>query len=125
MYDREKKAGGLLHIILPERIRRDDKLSKYADTGIPLLVELMEKRFKSDMDILTVKIFGGAKILKAESDLLNIGKSNEIVTRKILKNMGIKVVAARAGGTKSYKISLDTETGIVQSRILGESVEEY
>ncbi len=125
LFDKIGKVGGLLHIMLPKCITRNDRLSKYADTGIPLLVDLMEKRNKSDRKILTAKIFGGANMLNANSNLFNIGKSNEIMTKEVLKRMGIRVVASKLGGTKSHRISLDTETGIVRSRILGNPVEEY
>ncbi len=125
LFDKKKKVGGLLHIMLPKCLSKNDKLSKYADTGIPLLVDLMEKRVDSDRNILTAKIFGGANMLNKSNNLFNIGKSNEIMTKEILKSMGIRVIASKLGGTKSHRISLNTETGIVQSRILGRPVEEY
>ncbi len=125
LFDSIRKVGGMIHIMLPVCTNRNDKLSKYADTGIPLLVDTMEKRAKSDRKALTAKIFGGAKMLKTGSNLLNIGMSNEIKTREILKKMRIRIVAGRIGGSKSHRISFNTETGIVQSWILGESEEKY
>ncbi len=125
LYDSIMRVGGLIHIMLPICMTKNDKLSKYADTGIPLLVDLMEKRAKTDRKALTAKIFGGATMLNAGSNIFNIGMSNEVKTKEILSNIGIRIVAARIGGTKSHRISLNTETGIVQSIILGGSEVKY
>ncbi len=42
LYDKYNKVGGMVHIMLPEN-RKGLKPAKYADTGIPLLIEEMEK----------------------------------------------------------------------------------
>lgn len=57
--------------------------------------------------------------------LLNIGESNELEVRRVLKEEGIRIVASRTGGTKGYNISFDTETGAVTCRIFGEAVIVY
>ena len=40
LYDSAQKIGGMLHLMLPNCKDRNGKLSKYADTGIPLLLNL-------------------------------------------------------------------------------------
>lgn len=125
LYDSIRKVGGLLHIMLPKCKDRDSKLSKYADTGIPLLVDLMVNRAKSNKNALTAKIFGGAKMFNVNSEMFDIGKLNAIETKRILESMGIRIVASKIGGTKGHQISLNTETGIVQSKIFGEAIKEY
>ncbi|ODS34202.1 MAG: chemotaxis protein [Candidatus Scalindua rubra] len=125
LFDKIKKTGGLLHLMLPKCNERGGKPSKYADTGIPLLVDLMVNKVKSNKNTLTAKIFGGAKMFNVNSELFDIGRSNAIETKKILSTMGIRIVASRVGGTKGHQISLDTNTGIVESRIFGEPIEEY
>ena len=70
------------------------------------------------------KIFGGAKMFETNG-MLNIGESNELEVRRILKEEGIKIVASRTGGTKGYNITFDTHTGDVTCRIFGESVAVY
>ncbi len=125
LYDSVKKIGGMLHLMLPNCRDKTSKQSKYADTGIPLLLDLMINEAKANRNALKAKIFGGAKMFTVNSDLFDIGKSNIIETKKVLDNMEIKLVASRLGGTKGHQISLDTESGIVQSRIFGEKLEEY
>jgi chemotaxis protein CheD len=79
----------------------------------------------ANKNALKAKIFGGAKMFTVNSDLFDIGKSNIVETKNILERIGIRLVSSRLGGTKGHQISLDTETGIVQSKIFGEKTEEY
>ncbi len=125
LYDSIQKIGGMLHLMLPHCRDRNSKLSKYADTGIPLLLDLMINEAKANKNALKAKIFGGAKMFTVNSDLFDIGKSNILETKNILENSGLKLVASRLGGTKGHQISLDTETGIVHSKIFGESTGKY
>jgi chemotaxis protein CheD len=125
LYDSINKIGGLLHLMLPKRNDRDGKLSKYADTGISLLVDLMAKKANSNRKTLTAKIFGGAKMFNVNSALFDIGKSNAAETKRILKEMNIRIVATKTGGTKGLQISLDTKTGTVRCRIFGGQIGEY
>ncbi len=125
LYDSVQKVGGMLHLMLPNCKDREGKLAKYADTGIPLLIDLMVNKAKSKKNVLTAKIFGGAKMFSVSSEIFDIGKSNITETQKILERYGIKILASRVGGTKGHQITLDTETGIVQSRIFGEQTAKY
>ncbi len=125
LYDNIQKVGGMLHLMLPNCNDREGKPAKYADTGIPLLVDLMVNKAKSKKNVLTAKIFGGAKMFSVSSEIFDIGKSNILETQKILGRYGIKIIASRLGGTKGHQISLDTDTGIVQSRIFGEQSATY
>jgi chemotaxis protein CheD len=125
LYDSINIIGELLHLMLPKRNDRDGKLSKYADTGIPLLVDLMVNQANSNRKTLTAKIFGGAKMFNVNSELFDTGKSNAAETKRILKKMNIRIVTTKIGGTKGYQISLDTKTGIVRTRIFGGQIEEY
>ncbi len=125
LYDNINKIGGILHLMLPKRNDREGKLSKYADTGIPLLIDLMVMQANANKKLLTAKMFGGAKMFNVNSELFDIGKSNAIETKKILEKMNIRILVTKTGGTKGYQISIDTNTGIVRCRIFGGQAEEY
>jgi chemotaxis protein CheD len=125
LYDSVQKIGGILHLMLPNCNDREGKPSKYADTGIPLLLDLMLNQVKSRKNVLTAKIFGGAKMFNVSNELFDIGKSNIAETQRLLEHFSIRITASRVGGTKGHQITLDTETGIVQSRIFGEPIKEY
>jgi chemotaxis protein CheD len=125
LYDSVQKIGGMLHLMLPNCKGREGKPGKYADTGIPFLLDLMLNQAKSKKNALTAKIFGGAKMFNVSSELFDIGKSNIAETIRLLGHLNIRITASRVGGTKGHQITLDTETGIVQSRIFGKPVKEY
>ncbi len=125
LYDNIQKVGGMLHLMLPNCNNREGKPAKYADTGIPLLLDLMVNKANSKKSVLTAKIFGGAKMFSVNSEIFDIGKANILETQKVLDKLSIKILASRVGGTKGHQITLDTETGIVQSRIFGEQTKEY
>jgi chemotaxis protein CheD len=125
LYDSRNKIGGLLHLMLPKRNNLNGKLSKFADTGIPLLIDLMVNQANANKNMLTAKTFGGAKMFNVNSELFDIGRSNAAETKRILEMMNIRIVATKTGGTKGYQISLDTNTGIVRCQLFGEPVKEY
>jgi len=74
LYDNIQKIGGMLHLMLPNCNDREGKPGKYADTGIPLLLDLMVNKAKSKKNVLTAKIFGGAKMFSVNSEVFDIGK---------------------------------------------------
>ena len=53
LYDNKNKIGGMLHLMLAKCNDRAGKLSKYADTGIPLLVDLMVNKTNANKKMLT------------------------------------------------------------------------
>ncbi len=125
LYDSIQKIGGMLHLMLPNCNGREGKPGKYADTGIPLLLDMMLNQAKARKNALSAKIFGGAKMFNVSSELFDIGRSNIAETQRLLEHFNIRIIASRLGGTKGHQITLDTETGIVQSKIFGEPVKEY
>ncbi|MFN3531891.1 MAG: chemotaxis protein CheD [Candidatus Brocadia sp.] len=124
LHDPVNKIGGLLHIMLPKKNGNDLKITKYANTGLPYFIYQMVTHAGASRSALSAKIFGGAKMFETNG-LLNIGESNELEVRRILKEEGIRIVAAKTGGTKGYNILFDTETGEVTCRIFGEAIEIY
>ncbi len=127
LYDKERQVGGMLHLMLARAsdgpTREDIKITKYADTGIPELLRQLKATYGLGKENFVAKIFGGAKILKFVSH--NIGEDNETAVREILKTLGIRVVAAKTGGEKGYKINFDLSTGKVMCQIFGATPGEF
>lgn len=126
LYSASHKVGGMLHLMLgyaknkgPEEI----KLAKYADTGIPHLLHLLKKAYNIDPSDCVAKIFGGGNIIKSITN--EIGAQNEQAVRKFLKEYGIRIIAAKTGGDKGYRISFDLSTGKVRCQIFGQSTEDF
>lgn len=120
-YDPFIRLGALLHIMLPVRNDiSDDRVFKYADTGIretvrKLMVFGMVKRRT------VVKIAGGAKMfeLKGNSDFGNIGQRNAAMVRQVLKEEQLHIQADDTGGSFARTMLLNVSDGSVIIRTAG------
>jgi chemotaxis protein CheD len=126
LYDREKKAGGMLHCMLPEKMKYFNltpgiKPAKFADSGIDELIHQLEKTYFTDPFKLTAKIFGGAKVIRLITQ--NIGAENETIVRMKLKEKKIPIVKSKTGGEKGYRVEFNLETGNVLCQVFGEKEE--
>jgi len=97
LYDQYSKVSGLIHFMLPNSNGKQNK-AKYADTGIPFLINEMVKKGASKSRI-RAKIVGGARMFNFadENSAMNIGKRNSEAAKKILKEEGIKVIGEDTG----------------------------
>ncbi len=124
LYDGRNHIGGMVHIMLPsiENARAKDNRAKFADTGIPDLIDSMIKQGAAKHH-LTAKIAGGARMFSFTSNNnLNIGERNLAATKEMLKKLRVKIVAEDTGENYGRTIILDTETGqlTVKSALKGE-----
>lgn len=123
LFDPATKVGGLVHVMLPDSTQFKNKSNpaKYADTGIPLLLEMLLKMGARRYS-LQAKLAGGAQMFnfsdKAGSTL-NIGMRNVEMAKKVLKELGIKIFGEDTGGNYGRTMILDTNTGEVIIRSVG------
>jgi len=104
LYDRLKRVGGLVHIMLPEN-PGGKKTVKYADTAIPFLISQLEK-IGAQKRRLSAKIVGGAAMFKSESGnaVMQIGERNIEAVKKYLRKERIDIEASDVG--KDYGRSM-------------------
>lgn len=104
LYDRFKRVGGLVHIMLPEN-PGGKKTVKYADTAIPFLISQLEK-IGAQKRRLSAKIVGGAAMFKSESGnaVMQIGERNIEAVKKYLRKERIDIEASDVG--KDYGRSM-------------------
>ncbi|WP_370571988.1 chemotaxis protein CheD [Methanomethylovorans sp.] len=126
LYDPVTKIGGLIHIMLPtiENARFTDNRTKFADSGIPFLVEEMI-RVGASRRRMVAKIAGGAKMFSFSSDVnLNIGERNIQATKVVLAEMKVPIIAEDVGKNYGRTVVLDTDTGVyyIKSAIKGENI---
>lgn len=118
LYDREKKIAGMVHILLPYK---KDAVSqsnpyKFADTGIVMLIQVME-RYGASAKRLIAKIAGGAEMFQRTetfqkgTDDTQIGQRNVEAARKVLNELRIPIIAEDTGDRLGRTISLSAETG--------------
>lgn len=126
LYDPVTKIGGLIHIMLPtiENARFTDNCAKFADSGIPYLIEEMI-RIGAVRKRLIAKIAGGAKMFSFNSDAtMNIGERNIKATKVVLSELKVPIIAEDVGKNYGRTVLLDTDTGVyyIKSAIKGENV---
>lgn len=113
LYDSKTKTAGLVHIMLPDstKIKQNQNKMKFADSGIVLLIEELEKR-GIPKSSLKAKIAGGAKMFNFSSttELGSIGDKNIEAVKSKLKEFGIKIVSEDVGLSYGRTIVFDPDT---------------
>lgn len=105
LYDAKVKVAGLSHIMLPSSAQMQNVASsqhmKFADTGVAMLVQKMERAGASKTR-MTAKIAGGAQMFAAMSTaaIANIGERNIQAVKATLNQLRIPIVAEDCG--KNY-----------------------
>lgn len=117
-------VGGMLHVMLPEAFagKTDEKPGKFADTGIPAFVAELERAGASRRR-LKVALAGGAQVFKfgeAAGTRMEIGARNAAAVVAALSLLGLRAASQDTGGTKGRTMTMDTETGEVRLKTLGQ-----
>ncbi len=101
LFDPVVRAGGLLHILLPEGPR--EKMlaypSRYAETGIVAMLEAL-RQYGAMPERMQAHMAGGASIITRKTiSNLNIGERNIRKAKKILEELGIPLLSNSVGGS--------------------------
>ena len=127
LYDTVKKITALIHIMLPDShaFKKVTNPYKFADLAIPLILEEMIKRGCAKRN-LVAKIAGGASMFKFSEKSINsdIGNRNIEAVRKAITREGITVASEDVGGSKGRSMFVESETGRVLIRTVGEGTKE-
>lgn len=124
IYDPEKKVGGLIHVMLPSsnKFKADPRSPKFADTGIPAIVEDILK-IGGRKNKLIAKIAGGAQMFsfsnKGKSSVLNIGARNVEAVKENLKKLNIPIVAEDTGENYARTMEFYLADGKVIIKTIG------
>ena len=115
VYDSTAKAGGLLHLMLPESSISPEKATvqpaMFADTGLPALFRAVQG-IRGERSRLRLFVAGGASVLSG-TDNFKIGERNIRVTQTWLATQGFSVRASSVGGFVSRTVHLEIATGTV------------
>lgn len=114
LYEKNKKIGALMHIMLPKS--NEDQLNplRFADTAFALVFKEFEKLAVSKKN-LDAKIVGGASMFKITDDSIgDIGTRNIKSVESILQNEGISLHSKDTGGTVGRSLEFFLDTGIVE-----------
>jgi chemotaxis protein CheD len=112
LYERQRRMGALLHIMLPRS--EGDKMNplRFADTALSfVLVELQRRDISPDR--LTAKLIGGAQMFKAFQDTHTIGERNVAEITHTLQALSVTIEAQEVGGYAGRSLEFDVSTGLV------------
>ncbi len=119
LQDTRKKISGLVHIMLPECLRQDDEVGKYADTAIPALLSWLLQMGGNRRDICAF-VTGGANMFRYSDDskIATIGEKNSEATKRILAELQIPITYEDTGGEQGRTMLFDNQTGEIHVRTL-------
>ncbi|MCF8364163.1 MAG: chemotaxis protein CheD [Bacteroidales bacterium] len=117
LWDMKNKIGGMNHYMLPYWNGSGLASPKYGNIAIPQLLKKM-KATQHDPGNIIAKVFGGARMLKDQSAIFDIGHRNTQLAYEMLAAESIKIIAESTGGEKGRKIFFNTETGEVYLKFL-------
>jgi chemotaxis protein CheD len=120
MYDLKSRNFTLAHTLLPKYEINEARLNpkmpaKYTDLAIHRMVKKMNQK-GSDLKDLKCKIAGGSQIY---NDNFLIGQRNIEMTKLVLKDLNIPIVAEDVGGNTSRSILSFNSNGTMHLRKKG------
>lgn len=125
LYDPVTKVGGMVHYMLPDStmVRNNSNIAKFGDTGIRELVKRVVAA-GANRTRLVAKIAGGAKMFEVSglSEIGNIGARNAEAAKKILKELGIRLIAEDTGLNYGRTVELHCDTGEFYIKSVGKPV---
>ncbi|MBF0286732.1 MAG: chemotaxis protein CheD [SAR324 cluster bacterium] len=113
LYDKERMLGGMVHIMLGYAKDRKDNPAKYADTGIPLLLKMMQEAGAAPHRLGRAKISGGGEMFDVLNKEDSVSRNNIKEVKELLGQHNIQIIASDCGGKAGRRISFDVSTGHV------------
>ena len=127
LYDPQTKIGGLLHIMLPDstQSKSSENPAKFADTGIPLMLEEVVK-LGAVRSRLVAKIAGGAQMFAFANatDIMRVGARNAEAAKSMLQKLRIPILAEDTGANYGRTVQIDLDTGIYKVKTIDRGEKE-
>ncbi|HZX48370.1 MAG TPA: chemotaxis protein CheD [Nitrospirota bacterium] len=114
IYSPRDKVGGLLHIMLPRLNNGDMNKTKYANSGIPELITIIEGKYGVNRRHMVAKIAGGANMFsfkKTAAPLFDIGPNNITAVRYCLNELNIPIIGEDVGLNYGRRVEFHIESG--------------
>ena len=120
MFDPNTKISGLMHAVLPEKMNGADNPTKYVDSGIQDLLDLMIKAGASKNRII-VKMAGGANMLTSPgfTKTFDIGTRNIQSAHRTLERLNMHLHKEDVGGNTGRTVRIYVITGRMTVKMIG------
>lgn len=119
LHDGESCTSGIAHILLPQRLRDDLAVGKYADTAIP---NLLSRLLKQGVDKSKIRAYltGGADMFCWSEDkrIATVGEKNIDAAKRILADLHIPIVFEETGGNCGRTVLFDNRGGTIHVKTL-------
>ena len=114
LYDKQKKIGGMAHIMLANSPPDSNEVGKYADKAIPKIIDSMINE-GCQLSNISAMLFGGAEMFffSDRPSIMKIGTKNTELCKVILKDYNIPIIAEETGGKIGRTIELDCNSGLL------------
>lgn len=113
LYDKSIQLGGMIHIMLGYAHGKTDNPSKYADTGIPYLMNQMIKQGASKKHLTGCKITGGSEMYPSQDASLSVSVNNIKAVHILLDLNEIQIISSDCGGSTARRVQFDLSDGKV------------
>jgi chemotaxis protein methyltransferase CheR len=109
IFDPEARVGGMNHFSLPG-VSDEGVSARYGAHAMEMLITGIMKNGGSRQR-LRAKVFGGAKVLKVDSERLNVGARNAEFVLRFLDSERIPIHGQCLGGTRGMVVRFRPDTG--------------
>jgi chemotaxis protein CheD len=120
-YDPFAKAGGLLHLMLPDSTispaKAQSQPAMFADSGLPILFRSLAG-MRVDLNRIRIFLAGGANVL-CDADTFRIGERNIRATSDYLTRNNLFVRHSSLGGNINRTVHLNIGTGEITLKMPG------
>lgn len=124
LYDPGRKISGMVHVMLPDstKIKNNDNIAKFADTGIEELLKRV-LALGASKTALIAKIAGGAQMFafRSDNEMLRVGDRNVEATRAKLAALRIPIIASDTGDSYGRTIEFYPATGELLIKSVGKT----
>lgn len=126
--DTVAKVAGMIHIMLPQSFEGKpvDKVGKFADTGVPELLKMLEAK-GAIISRMKVAYAGGAQVFQFGNNAdkkLEIGLRNAEAVKALIAQYGLRVVGHDVGGRQGRTVNYDLSDGRFMVRTVTEGERE-
>ncbi len=115
VYDPVKRAGGILHVMLPSSAIDTEKAAKcpfmFVDTGVPRLFRAVAG-MGGEPRRFVVKVAGGARMMDTQ-DIFSIGQRNTEKLKEVLNRAGYAIQVLDVGGLSYRTMRMSVANGEV------------